>query len=139
MFCFHSFKRGFGLARSKLIVLLVSQKLKIFKQNIFPHDRFMCKFRNIYVFNLTNVVHTLPMTWIKVGEMQNYCSHTNDVMAAIYCVLMSCTIAVMIRLPRGHVHRSMLGCWILSSRSWSSSSLNSLTSSATYKYTTKTI
>ena len=50
-----------------------------------------------------------------------------------HCVVMSLTIVSIILLPRGHVHRSRCGFCILSDSNWSSSSRNSLTSSATYK------
>lgn len=49
-----------------------------------------------------------------------------------YCVVTSFTIMLMIREPRGHVHRSVLGFLILSWRSWSSSQRSSFTSSAIY-------
>lgn len=49
----------------------------------------------------------------------------------LYCVVTSFTIMLMIRDPRGHVHRSMLGFFILSWRSWSSSQRSSFTNSAT--------
>lgn len=50
-----------------------------------------------------------------------------------YCVVTSFTIIPMIREPRGHTHRSMLGFLILSCSSWSSSQRSSFTSSATYR------
>lgn len=52
--------------------------------------------------------------------------------SSFYCVVTSFTIMLIIRDPRGHVLRSMLGFLILSCRSWSSSQRSSFTSSAIY-------
>lgn len=52
--------------------------------------------------------------------------------SSFYCVVTSFTIMLIIRDPRGHVLRSMLGFLILSCSSWSSSQRSSFTSSAIY-------
>jgi len=65
----------------------------------------------------------------QVSKKQGSSKHSPK--TGLYCVVTSFTIMLMIRDPRGHVHRSMLGFFILSWRSWSSSQRSSFTSSAT--------
>lgn len=65
----------------------------------------------------------------QVSEKQGKSKHSPE--TGLYCVVTSFTIMLMIRDPRGHVHRSMLGFFILSWRSWSSSQRSSFTNSAT--------